>query len=52
MMEELGVFPHNGTCTSPLIIGELIYLNTCNGMDWTHVNVRSPNSPSLIALNK
>ena len=52
MMDELGVFPHNGTFTSPLILGDLIYLKTCNGVDWTHSNVPSPFAPSLIAIDK
>jgi outer membrane protein assembly factor BamB len=30
----------------------LIYACTSNGQDWTHVNIPSPNSPSLIAINK
>jgi outer membrane protein assembly factor BamB len=52
MMDELGVFPHNASNCSILIIGDLLYFCTSNGMDWTHSNVPSPNSPSLIALNK
>src|ERR1700744_1412467 len=30
----------------------LIFACTSNGQDWTHVNIPSPNSPSLIAINK
>ncbi len=30
----------------------MIYACTSNGQDWTHVNIPSPNSPSLIAINK
>ncbi|MHB8521620.1 MAG: outer membrane protein assembly factor BamB family protein [Limisphaerales bacterium] len=52
MMDELGVFPHNASNCSVVIVGDLIYVCTSNGMDWTHVNIPSPNSPSLIALNK
>jgi outer membrane protein assembly factor BamB len=52
MMDELGVFPHNASNSSPLIIGDLVYVCTSNGQDWTHVNIPSPLSPSLIALNK
>ena len=52
MMDELGVFPHNASNCSVLIIGDLIYVCTSNGQDWTHVNVPAPNSPSFIALNK
>jgi outer membrane protein assembly factor BamB len=52
MMEELGVFPHNASNSSPLIIDDLVYVCTSNGQDWTHVNVPSPLSPSFIAVNK
>ena len=52
MMAELGVFPHNASNSSPLIIDDLLYVCTSNGQDWTHVNVPSPLSPSFIALDK
>ena len=52
MMDELGVFPHNASNCSVLIIGDLIYVCTSNGQDWSHSNIPSPNSPSFIALNK
>jgi outer membrane protein assembly factor BamB len=52
MMDELGVFPHNASNSSVLIIGDLVYACTSNGQDWTHSNIPSPNSPSFIAVNK
>ncbi len=52
MIDELGVFPHNASDGAPLIVGDLLYVNTSNGQDWTHSNIPSPNAPSLIALNK
>jgi outer membrane protein assembly factor BamB len=52
MMDELGVFPHNASNCSVLISGDLLYTCTSNGMDWTHINIPSPNSPGLIALDK
>ena len=52
MINELGVFPHNASDGAPLIVGDLVYVNTSNGQDWTHSNIPSPNAPSLIALNK
>jgi outer membrane protein assembly factor BamB len=52
MMDDLGVFPHNASNSSPLIVGDLVYVCTSNGQDWTHVNVPSPLSPSFIALDK
>lgn len=52
MMDELGVFPHNASNCSILVVGDVIYVCTSNGQDWTHSNIPSPNSPSFIALDK
>lgn len=52
MMDQLGVFPHNASNSSPLIVGDLVFVCTSNGQDWTHVNIPAPLSPSYIALNK
>src|SRR3954469_21522487 len=52
MMDDLGVFPHNASNCSVLIVDDLVYACTSNGQDWTHSNIPSPNSPSFIALNK
>jgi len=52
MMDELGVFPHNASNCSILIVGDTLYICTSNGQDWTHSNIPSPNAPSFIALNK
>jgi outer membrane protein assembly factor BamB len=52
MMDELGVFPHNASNCSVLVVDDIVYVCTSNGQDWTHSNIPSPNSPSFIALNK
>ena len=52
MMEELGSFPHNMSNSSPVMYGDLIFVNTSNGHDESHVNIPSPMCPELIALNK
>ncbi|HEV7868121.1 MAG TPA: PQQ-binding-like beta-propeller repeat protein [Chthoniobacteraceae bacterium] len=52
MMDQLGVFPHNASNSSPLTIGDAVFVCTSNGQDWTHVNIPSPLSPSFIALDK
>ena len=52
MRDELGVFPHNVTSSSPVIVGENVYVATSNGVDWSHTNIPSPLSPSWISLNK
>jgi outer membrane protein assembly factor BamB len=52
MMDDLGVFPHNASNCSILVVGDILYVCTSNGQDWTHVNIPSPNAPSLIAVDK
>jgi len=52
MMEELGVMQHNMANGSPVSHGDLIFVNTSNGQDESHVNVPSPKAPSVIAVNK
>jgi outer membrane protein assembly factor BamB len=52
MIGELDVFPHNLAVSSPLIVGDLIFLVTGNGVDEGHVNIPSPNAPSFLAVNK
>src|SRR5258706_2779784 len=52
MMDELGVFPHNASNCSVLIVDDMIYVCTSNGEDWTHSNIPSPLSPSFVALDK
>jgi outer membrane protein assembly factor BamB len=52
MRKELGVFPHNVSSCSPLIVGDLVYTSTSNGVDWSHTNIPAPLAPSLIALDK
>ena len=52
MMDELGVFPHNASNCSVLIVDDMVYVCTSNGQDWTHSNIPSPLSPSFIAVDK
>jgi outer membrane protein assembly factor BamB len=51
MREELGVFPHNITSTSPLVVDGRVYVATSNGVDWSHVNIVNPQAPAMIALD-
>jgi outer membrane protein assembly factor BamB len=52
MYNDLGVFPHNMAATSPLIVGDMLYVNTSNGVDESHINIPSPRSPSFLAINR
>ena len=52
MIGELDVFPHNLAAGSPLIVGDIIYTVTGNGVDEGHINIPSTLAPSFIAVNK
>ncbi len=52
MMDELGVQQHNMANASPVVYGDLIFVNTSNGQDESHVNIPSPKAPAIIAVNK
>ena len=52
MYDDLGVFPHNMAATSPLIVDDMLFVNTSNGVDESHVNIPSPRSPSFLAIDR
>lgn len=52
MIHELNVFPHNMSACSPLIVGNVLYVVTANGVDEGHNNIPAPGAPSFIALDK
>ena len=52
MMKYLGVFPHNLSACSPLVIGDTVFVTTGNGVDEGHKNVPNPNAPSFVAVDK
>jgi outer membrane protein assembly factor BamB len=52
MIRELNVFPHNMAACSPLIVDDLVFIVTANGVDEGHINIPAPNAPSFIALDK
>lgn len=52
MAEELGVFPHNISSNSPLIVGDVVWVATSNGVDWSHTNIPNPRAPALIGVDK
>lgn len=49
---ELGLSPHDSPHASILLDGDFLYLNTCNGVNYKHLETRALNAPSLIALDK
>jgi outer membrane protein assembly factor BamB len=61
MMEQLGVFPCDASNGSPLIVGDLLYVPTCNGVDRNTFGdpakekerkFPAPNAPNLIVVDK
>jgi outer membrane protein assembly factor BamB len=52
MRDELGVFPHNMTSSSVLVVGDKLFVTTSNAVDWTERHVPSPDAPALICLDK
>jgi outer membrane protein assembly factor BamB len=52
MIGELDVFPHNLAAGSPLVVGDLVFTVTGNGVDEGHINLPVPLAPSFIAVNK
>ena len=52
LVKELAVHTHDQVQGSILIHGDLLYVNTCNGVDDTHRKIRSPDAPSLVVIDK
>ncbi len=52
MRKEYGVFPNQATNSSPIVLGDVVYALTCNGMDIHKGKVPAPKAPSLLALDK
>jgi outer membrane protein assembly factor BamB len=52
MIKDLNVFPHNLATSSPLIVGDVLFVITSNGVDEGHINIPSPKAPSFIAVDK
>ena len=52
MRDELGVFPHNMTSSSVLVVGDRLFVTTSNAVDWTERHAPSPDAPALICLDK
>ncbi len=52
MIGELDVFPHNLAAGSPLLVDDIIFTVTGNGVDEGHINIPATLAPSFIALDK
>lgn len=52
MIGDLDVFPHNLAAGNPIVVGDLVFTVTGNGVDEGHVNIPAPFAPSFIAVDK
>ncbi len=52
MMSELGVSQHNMCSCSVTAIGDILLVNTSNGVDESHINIPAPNAPCFVAMDK
>lgn len=52
MMKQLGVSQHNMASCSVTSAGDLLFVNTSNGVDEGHINLPAPHVPSFMALDK
>lgn len=52
MRQQLGMCPHDSPHASILLDGNFLYLNTCNGVDYRHLESACLKAPSLIVLDK
>lgn len=52
MMKELKVVPYHCSNSCPLVVDDLIFLHTGNGIDEKTHEVAAPKAPSFIALKK
>ncbi|MGB7161529.1 MAG: PQQ-binding-like beta-propeller repeat protein [Tepidisphaeraceae bacterium] len=52
LVQRAGVRTHDQVQGSVLVHGDLLYVNSCNGVDGTHRAIPSPDAPSLVVLDK
>jgi outer membrane protein assembly factor BamB len=52
MMKQLGVQQHNMSNCSITATGDVLFVNTSNGVDEAHINLPAPYAPTFIAVDK
>jgi outer membrane protein assembly factor BamB len=52
MVKHLNVYPHRIDLCSPLVVGDLVFVVTGNGVDGKTTKVKHPDAPSFVAVNK
>ena len=48
----LGVSPNQASASSPLVVGDLVYVVTGNGTDYKSGKVKNPAAPSFLAVDR
>jgi outer membrane protein assembly factor BamB len=52
IVRELGINPHDALAGAPLIVGNLLFISTGNGVNQSHKVRETPDAPCLVALDK
>ena len=52
MMKTLGISQHNMCSCSVTSYGDLLFVNTSNGLDESHINLPAPTAPTFICMDK
>ena len=52
MMVELKTSQHNMCSCSVTAAGDILFVNTSNGLDESHINLPAPDAPSFFAMDK
>jgi len=52
MGPQMGISQHNMCSCSVTSYGDLLFVNTSNGLDESHLNLPAPDAPSFICMNK
>lgn len=52
MGPDMGISQHNMCSCSVTSDGDLLYINTSNGLDESHINLPAPEAPSFICMDK
>ncbi|HEX5106413.1 MAG TPA: PQQ-binding-like beta-propeller repeat protein, partial [Pirellulaceae bacterium] len=52
MMKTLGTSQHNMCSCSVTTFGDILFVNSSNGVDDSHLVIPAPDAPSFIAMNK
>jgi len=52
MMDEYGTSQHNMCSCSVTSWGDILYVNTSNGVDEAHITIPAPEAPSFMAMDK